>query len=77
MFILFNTHARIQRGGQVVRTPPPPKKKNHKAIGFLSNTGPDPQKNPHTNLPLQHSMFDHYQPASEWRLAGGPMMARF
>ena len=24
---------------------PPPKKKNHKAIGFLSSTGPDPLKN--------------------------------
>ena len=36
-------HGRIQRGGQGVRTPPPPK--NHKNIGFLSNTGPDPLKN--------------------------------
>ena len=31
-------------GGQGVRTPPPPPK-NHKNIGFLSNTGPDPLKN--------------------------------
>ena len=31
-------------GGQVVRIPPSPLK-NHKNIGFLSNTGPDPLKN--------------------------------
>ena len=30
-------------GGQGVRTPPP--LKNHKNIGFLSNTGPGPLKN--------------------------------
>ena len=30
--------------GTGVRTPPPPLK-NHKNIGFLSNTGPDPLKN--------------------------------
>ena len=36
--------ARIQRGGQVVRTLPPPLK-SHKAKGFLSNTGPDPLQN--------------------------------
>ena len=35
-------HARIQREGQGVRTPSP--LKNHKNIGFLSNTGPDPLK---------------------------------
>ena len=35
-------HGWIQRGGQGVRTPPP--LKNHKNIGFLSNTGPDPLK---------------------------------
>ena len=29
-------------GGQGVRTPPP--LKNHKNVGFLSNTGPDPLK---------------------------------
>ena len=28
-------------GGQGVSTPPPPLK-NHKNVGFLSNTGPDP-----------------------------------
>ena len=33
------THARIQRGVQGGPSPPP--LKNHKSIGFLSNTGPD------------------------------------
>ena len=34
-------------GGEGVRTPPPPplSLKNHKAIEFLSSTGPDPLKN--------------------------------
>ena len=41
-FILV-THGRIQRGGHGVRNPPP--LKNHKNIGFLSNTGPVPLKN--------------------------------
>ena len=35
------TYVRIQRGGQGVPTP----LKNHKLIGFPSNTGPDPLKN--------------------------------
>ena len=35
-----NIHGRIQRGGG---DPDPPE--NHKNIGFLSNTGPDPLKN--------------------------------
>ena len=48
---------------------------NHKAIGFLSNTGPDHVEN------SQHSMFGHYWLASEtpfkWRFAGGLIMTRF
>ena len=48
-----------ERGGD-------PPLKNHKNIGFLSNTGPDPLKN-------QHSMLGHHQHASD--VAGGPMMA--
>ena len=32
-------------GGQGGPDPPPPPLKNHKNIGFLSNTGPDPLKN--------------------------------
>ena len=42
--VLVYIHARIKREcggrGQRVRYPPP--MKNHKAIGLLSNTGPDP-----------------------------------
>ena len=57
-------------------TPPP--LKNHKNIGFLSNTGLDPLKI--TKLPSQHSMLGHHRHASEtpfkWRLAGGSMIAR-
>ena len=37
-------HARIQRGDRGSRPPLPPLK-NHKNIGYLSNTGPDPLKN--------------------------------
>ena len=33
------------RGGEGDRGPPPPSLKNHKNIGFLCNTGPDPPKN--------------------------------
>ena len=66
-------------GGRMVRTPPPPHPlENHKSIGFLSNTGPDPLKI--TNLTNKHSMLEHYRPSSEtpfkWRFACGPMVAR-
>ena len=40
-----------------------PSLENHKAIGLLSNTGPDPLKI--TKLPSQHSMFGQHRPASE------------
>ena len=43
-------HARIQRGA-AIREPPHPVK-NHKNIGFISNTGPDPLKI--TKLRSQH-----------------------
>ena len=52
-------HARIQRGG----TGSGPLLKNHKNIGFLNNTAPDPQKI--TKLPSKHSMLGHPRPASE------------
>ena len=49
--------------------------KNHKNIGFLCNTSPDPLK-----LPSQHSILGHHRHASEtpfqWRFAGGPILAR-
>ena len=70
---------RIQRGAGVPDPPPsPPPPENHKNIGFLSNTGPDPLKI--TKLPSQHSVLGHHQHTSEtpfkfkWRFAGGLMM---
>ena len=66
---------RGSRGG----TGGPDPQENHKAIGFLSNTGPDPMEV--TKLPSQHSMLGHHRPATEapfeWRFAGGPMIALF
>ena len=63
-------------GGGGTGGPDPPK--NHKNIGFLCNTGPDPLKT--TKLPSQHSMSGHHRPASEtpfkWRFAGGQTMAQ-
>ena len=64
------------RGGGDRGSRPPPLE-NHKSIGFLSNTGPDPLKT--TKLPGQHSVLGHHRPAREtpfkWRFSGGPMMA--
>ena len=66
-------HVRIQR---VDRGPGHPLK-NHKNIGFLNNSDPDPPKN---YKATEHSMLGHHRHASEtpfkWRFAGGPMMAR-
>ena len=39
--LILGCDGRIQSGGQGVRTP----RKNHKNLGFLSNTGPDLLKN--------------------------------
>ena len=51
--------------------------KNHKNIGFLSNTCPDPLKTPKATKP--DSMLGHHRHASEtrfkWLIVGGPMMA--
>ena len=59
----------------------PPSLKNHKNIGFLSNTGPDTLKNHKASLPSQHSMLGNHRSVSEtpfkWRFAGGPMMSHF
>ena len=56
----------------------PPSLKNHKNIGFHSNTGLDSLKI--AKLPSQHSMLGHHQQTSKtpfkWRFAGGPMMTR-
>ena len=37
---------------------PPPPLKNHKTVGFLSNTGPDPLKN--HKATCQHSIVDDH-----------------
>ena len=50
-------------GGAGGPDPPPPPQKNHKNIGFLSNTGLDPLKI--TKLPSQHSMLRHHRHPSE------------
>ena len=64
--LCFNTvqtyNMRGSRGGGTGGLDPPPLK-NHKYIGFLSNTGPDPLKI--TKLPSQHSMLGHHRHASE------------
>ena len=66
---------RGSRGGGGAGAPPP---ENHRNIGFISNTGPEPLKI--EKLPSQHSILGHRRHASEtsfkWRFAGGPMMAR-
>ena len=56
------------RGGQGVPDPPPQPLKNHKNIGFSSNTGPDPLKK--AKLPSQHSMLGHHWQASEMPFNG-------
>ena len=47
--LILGCHGRIQRGDRRSEPPPPPPPppllKNHKKIGFLSNTGPDLLKN--------------------------------
>ena len=57
MFVFYfkvKSHARIQRGTEGLDP-----LNNHKKIGFLSNTGPDPLKI--TKLQSQHSMLGHHQ----------------
>ena len=46
---------------------------NHKNIGFLSNTGPDPLKNHKATKPAFNVGLSS---PFNWRFAGGPMMAR-
>ena len=54
------SHARIQREDWESGRQPP---KNHKAIGSLSNTCPDPQKNKKATKP--DSILGYHWPASE------------
>ena len=64
-------HVRIQRVGT---GDPPLPLKNHKNIGFLSNTGPDPFKI--TKLLIQHSMLVYHRRASETPLNGVSLVGR-
>ena len=69
------------RGGQGVRTPPP--LKNHKNLGFLSNTDPDPLKNhkatkPTFNIGLSSTrQRNAIQMAFRWRDDDGPLKVVF
>ena len=45
---IYHVHGRIQRGEPGVRPAP---LKNHKNIGFLGNTGPDPMENHKASKP--------------------------
>ena len=71
-------HAQIQRGGQGIRTPP--SLKNHKNIGFLSKTGPDPLKNhkatkPAFNVGLSSArQRNAIKMTFRWRVNYGPLI---
>ena len=71
---------RGSRGGTGVRTAPPHPLKNHKNIGFLSNSGPDLLKNHKATKPAIQFWDIISTPAKrhlkKWHFAGGPMMAR-
>ena len=54
---------------------PLPLLKNHKNIGFLSNTGPDPLKNHKPAFNVEPSSARQRSPF-KLRFPGGPMMAR-
>ena len=54
---------------------PPPQLKTHKAIGFLSNTGPDPWKI--IKLPSQHSILGHHRPPAKRHFNGVSLAGRW
>ena len=58
---------------------PDPPLKNHKNIGFLSNTGPDPLKNHKATKPAFNvgSSSAGQRNTISMGFAGRPMMARF
>ena len=63
--------------GQGVRTPPP--LKNHKNIGFSSNTDPDPLKNYSYQASIQccaiiGTPVKRHLIASRWRADDGPLI---
>ena len=69
-------------GGRVSGPPPPPPK-NHKNIGFLSNTGLDPLKKqkatkPASNVgPSSSRQRNAVQMAFRWRADDGPLIVAF
>ena len=74
-------HGRVQRGDRGSGPTPPPLK-NHKNIGFRSNTGPNPLHI--TKLLSGHSMLGHHRDSSEppflafcWLVDDGPFIAVF
>ena len=73
----MNVDACADQEGEGDRGSGPPEK-NHKNIGFLSKTGPDPLKNHKATKPV--FIFGPSSAASEtqfkWRFAGGPMNVR-
>ena len=56
---------------------PPPPLKNHNTIGFLSNTGPDPQKNHKVTKPAFNIGPSYVRQAFRWRAVIGPLMVVF
>ena len=66
----------IQRGEG---GPDPPPLKNHKNIGFLSNTGQDPLKNHKATEPVFNDVSSSAvsETPFTWRFAGGRMIAQF
>ena len=72
--VKLHNHGRIQRGGGYRGCGPP--LKNHKYIGFLSNTGPNLLKNHKATKPeFNIGQSSARQTPFKWRFAGGPMMA--
>ena len=76
-FIVFvlvaHTHARAQREGNRGSAPP---LKNHKAIGFLSNTGPDSHKNHKATKPAFNAgpSSHNSEMAFCWQADDGPLL---
>ena len=80
---LITMHVWVQSGGQGVRTPPPPPPLKITKIGFLSNSGPDHQKNheatePAFNVwPSSARQRNAILMAFRWRADGGPLILVF
>ena len=81
-------HARFQRGEgagglDAPAPPPPPSLKNHKNIGFLSSTGPEPQKNRKAtklafhNGPSSARQRNAIEISILWRADDGPLIVVF